>query len=219
MSDASSPLAASVKGMRDYYPAFPLSFKDANEGRQAVWTGRVQPIRTMERLEDLLDDIHCERPFYVLPGGEVLHHPECAEEHTHHGWAEKLTNPHAVYELEVRYGGGRRHPKVYVRDPAIPEGKRRHMFGDGSICPYAPWQPIWQWEEHTVVDYMGHALGWLIKWMVWDQADIWIGPEMEHDPRFLLRTIGPNKPCWCGSGAKYKKCHRSTDEDSARVRS
>jgi methionyl aminopeptidase len=22
---------------------------------------------------------------------------------------------------------------------------------------------------------------------------------------------GPNEPCWCGSGAKYKKCHRSRD--------
>ena len=22
----------------------------------------------------------------------------------------------------------------------------------------------------------------------------------------------PNKPCWCGSGKKYKKCHKSFDE-------
>jgi hypothetical protein len=205
--------------MRDYYPAFSLSFKDANEDQQAVWTGKVQPIRTTERLEDLLDDIHCERPFYVLSGGEVLHHPECEAEHTSHGWAEKLTNPYAVYELEVRHGGGRRHPKVYVRDPVIPEEKRRHMFGDGSICPYAPWQPIWLWEEHTVVDYMGHTLGWLIKWMVWEQVGAWVGLEIDHDPRFLLRNIGSNKPCWCGSGKKYKKCHRASDEESARGKS
>jgi methionyl aminopeptidase len=25
---------------------------------------------------------------------------------------------------------------------------------------------------------------------------------------------GPNEPCWCGSGAKYKKCHRGEDAQS-----
>lgn len=27
---------------------------------------------------------------------------------------------------------------------------------------------------------------------------------------------GPNDPCWCGSGTKYKKCHRSADESELR---
>lgn len=218
MTDDPSRLDASLEGMQAYYPAFSVRVSASGTERQAVWTGRVKPVQTSDRLEDLLDDIHHERPFYILPGGEVLHHPECEASHTHHGWAEKLTKPHAVYELEVRYGGGRQHPRAYVLDPVLPEEKRRHMFGDGSICPYAPWRQVWRWEAHTVVDYMTHALGWLIKWTVWDQVGVWIGPEMEHDPGFLLRTIGPNKPCWCGSGKKYKKCHRRTDEQSARER-
>src|SRR5919198_1150635 len=29
---------------------------------------------------------------------------------------------------------------------------------------------------------------------------------------------GPNEPCWCGSGTKYKKCHRSADEAELRRR-
>jgi len=219
MTNASPRLQASIEGMRDYYPALSPSIVETEVGRHAVWVGRVQPVRTTNKLEDLLDDIHCERPFYILPGGEVLHHPACAVTHTHHGWSEKLSDPHSIYELEVRYSGGKRHPKVYVRDPVIPDGKRRHMFGNGSICPYAPWQQVWRWEEHTVVDYMGHTLGWLIKWTVWNQAGVWIGPELDHDPRFLLRTVGPNKPCWCGSGEKYKKCHRTEDESKARARS
>lgn len=216
MADDSPRLDASIEGMRAYYPAFHLCVVVMDGRRQAIWTGRVQPIQTTDRLEELLDDIHNEHNFYVLPGGEVLHHPTCTASHTNHGWAEKLTNPHAVYELEVRYGGDREHPKAYVRDPLLPEDNRPHTFGDGSICPYAPWQLIWQWEEHTVVDYMVHALGWLIKWTVWTQARIWIGPEMSHEPSFLLRTIGPNKPCWCGSGKKYKKCHRRGDENNTR---
>lgn len=209
-------LEASIDGMRSYYPAFSFSVVESATQSQGIWTGKVQPIRTTDKLEELLDDIHHERPFYILPDGDVLHHPRCVASHTHHGWAERLANPHIVYELEVRYGGGMQHPRAYVLAPVFPKEKRRHMFGDGSICPYAPWQQIWRWEEHTVVDYMAHALSWLIKWTVWEQSSIWIGSEMSHDPRSLLRAIGPNKPCWCGSGKKYKKCHRSTDEDNAR---
>ncbi len=29
---------------------------------------------------------------------------------------------------------------------------------------------------------------------------------------------GPNEPCWCGSGTKYKKCHRSADQVELRKR-
>jgi hypothetical protein len=215
MTDDSSRLAASIEGMQAYYPALHLSIVKTEAGKLAIWRGRVQPIRTAERLEELLDDIYHERPFYILTGGEVLHHPSCRASHTSR-LGRKMTNPHAVYELEIRYSGGSRHPKAYVREPILSEKKRKHIFGDGSICPYAPWRQVWRWEYHTVVDYMAHALGWLIKWTVWDQADIWIGPEINHDPRWLLRTIGPNKPCWCGSGKKYKKCHRPTDEDKTR---
>lgn len=212
MSVTSPRLEASIEGMRDYYPAFSLSLVETGAGGLTVWTGRVQPIRTADRLEDLLDDIHQERSYYILPGGEVLHHPTCKTSHVQHGWAEKLTNPHAVYELEIRYGGGKRHPRAYVRDPVV-HGKRvPHTFSDGSICPYAPWRQVWLWEKHTVVDYMGHVLGWLIKRTVWEQIDMWLGPEVSHDPRFLLRSIGPNQQCWCGSGDKYKKCHRRSDE-------
>ncbi|HYX72866.1 MAG TPA: SEC-C domain-containing protein [Nitrososphaera sp.] len=218
MVDASPRLKASIEGMRDYYPAFSLKVVPTEIGEVAIWKGRVRPIQTTDGLEQLLDDIHHERPFYILPGGEVLHHPKCVEIHVNHKWAEKLTNPQAVYELEIRYSGGQRHPRAFMRDPVLPERKRPHTFGDGAICPYAPWQQVWWWEDHTVVDYMGHALGWLIKWTVWSQTEIWIGPEMRHDPRFLLRSVGPNKQCWCGSGKKYKKCCRVHDETKTIIR-
>lgn len=31
-----------------------------------------------------------------------------------------------------------------------------------------------------------------------------------------MRGPGPNDPCWCGSGRKYKKCHRDQDDASPR---
>ncbi len=35
-------------------------------------------------------------------------------------------------------------------------------------------------------------------------------------PTKPARAPGPNEPCWCGSGTKYKKCHRDADS-AARV--
>ena len=152
-----------------------------------------------------------------MPGGEVLHHPECTAHHKSHDWIDKLTRPYGIFDLKISYSGGKQHPTAYVIEPEIPEDKRWHMFGNGAVCPYAPWLEIWKWQEHTVVDYLGHALGWLIKWMVRDQAGIWIGPEMSHESAFLLRNISRNDQCWCGSGKKYKKCHRERDEKQSRT--
>ena len=104
------------------------------------------------------------------------------------------------------------HPKVFVRSPVLQPHKARHLFRDGSICPFAPWENVWLWSRDTVVDYMGHAVVWLIKWIVWDQTGVWIGPEMSHAPGFLLKTIQRNQQCWCGSGLKYKKCHLAQDQ-------
>ena len=36
--------------------------------------------------------------------------------------------------------------------------------------------------------------------------------------RNTKRRPGPNKPCWCGSGKKYKHCHRREDQLSGRFR-
>ncbi|HEX5081580.1 MAG TPA: hypothetical protein VFY40_06015, partial [Blastocatellia bacterium] len=64
-----------------------------------------------------------------------------------------MDDPFVSFELEVRCGGGKRHPKVFVRRPVLPPHKTRHLFGDGSICPYAPWENVWLWDRDTVVDY------------------------------------------------------------------
>ncbi|MHB8878320.1 MAG: type I methionyl aminopeptidase, partial [Myxococcaceae bacterium] len=33
----------------------------------------------------------------------------------------------------------------------------------------------------------------------------------------MSKSPGPNEPCWCGSGKKYKKCHRDRDVEAARA--
>ena len=40
---------------------------------------------------------------------------------------------------------------------------------------------------------------------------LWIGPDVPHDAETLLRLVAPGDPCHCGSGRKYKQCHRPHD--------
>ena len=37
-------------------------------------------------------------------------------------------------------------------------------------------------------------------------------PRVGKDCLFLMKRIGRNDPCWCGSGKKYKKCHMDFDQ-------
>lgn len=204
-------LEASINEMGRFYPSFSLSGSPIGTGPVAVWKGWVQPIQSAAELEQLLDDIYHDRPVYIAEGGEVLHMPGCTASHSPHEWIERLSNPYAVYKLEVKYGGGKAHPRAYVRVPSLPLRRWKHIFKDGEICPYPPWEDVWSWETNTVVDYMDHALVWLIKSTAWLQAGVWIGSELGHEPHFLLGTIGPMQGCWCGSGEQYGNCHRPSD--------
>lgn len=149
-------------------------------------------------------------------GGVVEHRPDCVAEHCHHDWMERVKAPYVKYKLEVQYGGGKMHPRAYVRDPVAPLFKRRkHHFNDGALCAYPPWSGVWQWQKDTVAHFMSHAVEWLMKWTIWMQAGVWLGPEMGHEPSFLLREIRPDQECHCGSGNQYGSCHKP--EDMARL--
>lgn len=213
---SSSRFEASILAMEKYFPNFSLNISNNSSGPEARWRGAVQPIQTTNHLEELLDDIAVERLFYIQQGGIVFHHPNCKESHQNHNWSEKITNPGITFDLEVNYGGGMNHPKAFVLSPLIPSRKRKHMNFDGSICAYAPWRDAWNWKRDTVVDFMGLVLGWLIKWIVWDQTEIWIGEEVSHNTLYLLQAIRPDKQCWCSSGKMYKRCHQKSDELNAR---
>lgn len=215
MMENGTRLEASINAMRRYFPNLSLSIRPTSSGSIAVWEGRVQPIQSPENLPELLDDIHRGRHVQIIAGGEVKHHHSCFAHHQQHRWFDQLGDLRVRYDLGVMYDGSQIHPKTFVHNLIIPPHGKKHLNNDESICPYAPWEQIWLWNRDTVVDYLGHALTWLIKWTVWCQTAIWIGPDIRHDPAFLVRTIGRNQECRCGSGKKYKKCHLSYDEKMA----
>ncbi len=53
---------------------------------------------------------------------------------------------------------------------------------------------------------------WLVKHMIYVRTSEWPGPEAPHEPEELIREVGVNEPCPCGSGKKFKKCHRKNLE-------
>ena len=217
MGLTTSRLEASVEAMRVYFPEFSLSGLPLGTGAVAVWKGWVQPIQSVEHLEALLDDLHHGRPVMMQAGGVIEHNPGCTARHCHHDWMEKVSAPSPRYRLEVQYGGGEAHPRAYVRTPMVPYFRReKHHYVDGALCAYPPWKGVWQWDRDTVVTFMSHAAEWLVKWTVWEQAGVWLGAEMGHDPAFLLREIKPDQECYCGQGKQYQHCHRPADAAQSR---
>lgn len=209
MAGHCSRLDASIEAMRQFYPQFSVSGSPLGTGNCAVWKGWVQPIRDNLNLEELLDDLACDRPVEVLPGGEVRHASNCKAKHRDHDWMEDVCDPLTRYKLEVRYSGTQKHPRGFVREPILSSPK--HMWGDNAICGYPAWENVWLWEKHTVVDFMDHALVWLVKTTVWNQTKVWIGSERPHDLPFLLASIRLNQQCRCGSGEPYGTCHGPKD--------
>ena len=215
MSHSPERVEASVQAMRVNYPLFSVGGRPLGTGVDAVWKGWLQPIRTRENLEWILADIAQHRTVRILQNGEVVHDPSCSRKHPDVLGTKKLKKPDQAFKIKIVYSGGKDHPQAYVTDPVIPAEKRKHMFADGAVCAYPPWQNVWDWQKHTVSDFADQTAIWLVKWNVWRETRIWLGGEMQHNKVFLYLTLRPSDQCWCTSGEQYGTCHRMLDEREA----
>lgn len=197
--------------MKANYPTFSVGGRPIGTGAEALWQGWIQPIRCLGNLEFLLADLAQNRKVRILPGGEIVHHPNCQRKHQELPWIKKLKKPDRAFKIKITYGGGSRHPRAYIIYPVIPPEEREHMFGDGAICAYPPWQGVWDWQINTVADFTDQTAIWLVKWNVWQQTEAWLGDEMRHEKAFLLFNIKVTDQCWCSSGRQYGVCHRISD--------
>ncbi len=212
-----SRLQKSIEEMAEFCPNLVYeAVPPAGDG--GIWRGRIQPVVSHGHLEEILDDIHHHRLVYGAPRGELRHHDSCAGPHCRHDWMDQITDLRIPFEIEISHDGSREQPKCWVVSPHIPPEKRRHMWADGSICPFLASDDAWVWNRDTVADFVPYVSSWLVTWAVFDQTGVWIAGEHQSTPEYHLEVIKASHQCWCRSGRKYRKCHMRADQTEAATR-
>jgi len=205
-----SRLQKSVEDMAAFCPA--LRYSPESGGAGGWWSGPLTPVRSAERLLDLLDDIHHHRPVYTVMGAELRHLPSCREGHCPHSWMDRIRPQDLVRTFEARfyYSGGHDDPRCWIAGIDLTNGQ--HMWSDGSICPFMSASTTWDWMLNTMADFAGHVSVFLVSWMVFQSTSLWIVGEHGNSGTYHLSMIRPNDLCWCRSGKKYRKCHMQHDQ-------
>lgn len=203
-------LARSADAMRLSYPQLTFVTESVAGLKAGVWRGVIRPIQSLEPLGEILDDIAHGRVVRVV-GGEVRHHPDCREQHHRQSWMDRVVAWRIQFHLKVRWDGGNADPRCWIVAPPVwtPE-RKKHIWGDGSICPFMS-SEAWDADRDDVVDFMAHVSVWLVKWMLWDQTDMWMGPEHAFSPEHHVASLQPTDCCWCRSGREYARCHLAVD--------
>jgi hypothetical protein len=197
-----------VESVQKNYPSLEF-LSEVNEDSQNLrWEGWVQPIRSVENLSAILDDIENDRAVIISNGGNITHDPNCQIEHSEHRLINKVTNVSRLFKISIEDFCSNHQPYARVLEPEITEGLRKHTWGTNGICGFEPWKYPWDANTSSIVEFIDHCVIWLFKWNVFAETSEWIGSETPHDEKFLLNTIQPNQSCYCGNGRKYANCHR-----------
>jgi len=200
-----------VESVELKYPSLKLVSDLDDASKNLVWEGWVQPIRSIEHLSAILDDLENDRAVIISGDGEISHNPQCSIEHFEHRLLSQLTSPTRLFKIRVEDFGDNQLPVTRVLEPQITKELCRHTWGVDEICGFAPWEYPWDSNTSSIVEFIDHMMIWLIKWNVFAQTSEWIGSEKRHDKKFLIKTIRPTQPCYCGSGKLYELCHRIDD--------
>jgi len=176
------------------------------------WSGPITPIKSTERLLDLLDDIHHNNAVYMASGAELRHLRACGKTHCKHPWMEGIQPEDFLrtFDARITYSGGRDDPRCWITGIDLTNG--RHMWTDGSICPFLSSSNTWNWMVDTVTDFAGHVAVFLVSWVTFQRTGAWIVGEHSISGTYHLNTIRPYDLCWCRSGRKYRKCHMRQDQ-------
>jgi hypothetical protein len=199
--------------MQSAYPS--LGVVSGKDIGSLIWEGWLQPIRSADELDALLDDLDNDRSVDIVRGElyELKHDRDCQVIHPQHRVRTQIKEPIRLFRVRVEDFGDRRTPQARVLEPPIPTDERRHNLGPDGICGFAPWEHPWDPDVSQIVDFVDHSLIWLFKQTVYSQSKHWLGSEIPHSAKFLLKTIKPTQPCYCGSGTNYADCHRAANRN------
>jgi hypothetical protein len=203
-------LDQSIKAMAERFPKFAYSETTVAGVRQGRWVGDLQPIATPDVPWDLLADLQSNRPVFVLDGGTVVHLDGCNASHLQLDLPLQPVDLHVNFCLEAVYNGTTALPLCRILSPVIPLKKMNHVWGNGAMCAFIA--SDFDWMRETVADCMNHHAIWLVKQIVFLKTGTWLGSQHINDPAYHLSILKPNDKCWCGSGHRYKRCHRPEEE-------
>jgi SEC-C motif-containing protein len=207
-------IEANSRAVAVRYPQFKVVEPPPGSGSVQAWEGAIQPFPNDRELGAILEDLEIGMEVIVKLGGALAHDPRCGRWHSVPPYLNLVGPADASFQLQVLAFPAKRHPRAFSVRPRISPGRypcHPHLFVDGALCPYLPSDNVWSWGRNTVADFLDYISIWLAKHLVWERTGacrggIWIGPYARHEPRDLLRNVGRNDQCPCGSGEKYKRC-------------
>lgn len=200
---------------RIWYPTSEWRERTEAGARLETWQVIIEPVPPPDELAAVLADLHRDGYLNVEPGGRLRHDPRCHAAHKLPDPLRDIAIPSAAFLVEAAFHPAPRYPVVRVLDPEV---SRRtypdhpHFYHPDVVCPFFPGDGTWRWSKDLVVDYFDHVAVWLVKSSVWlatrarTGIGTWIGPDVDHDPRFLLRVVDRRDPCPCASGHPYGRC-------------
>ena len=196
------------------YPQFEAIEPPPSSEAILAWEGVLQPFSDCSKLGFILDDLRMDRSVQVQ-AGSLSHDPDCKAVHRPLPFLDRLRPSEAHFKITVLAYAPKRHPQAFGKSPEIT--KRRfpfhdHINTDGSICPYSANETHLPWHGQTLPTFLDYVAIWAAKHHVWEMTGsnpnaTWLGSVAPHTPSEMLRQVGRNEPCPCGSGKKFKKCH------------
>jgi hypothetical protein len=197
-----------IASMNRAYPS--LHLVSGENAESIVWEGWLQPVRSFDNPDALLDDLENDREVEIIHGDkiEIVHDSACKHVHNPHRLAGRITSVSDLFKIRIEVPPDGLMPTATILDPPIPPTLRRHTWGENGACPYAPWKYPWNSGSSSVVEFVNHVLIWRFKWNVYSDTGEWLGNEEEHDDAILLKGIKACDQCYCGSGQAYEACHR-----------
>jgi hypothetical protein len=125
-----------------------------------------------------------------------------------------------LFELLAAYRGaeGEEFARELFQSHAKQLSSRARIFCQTlfEVLKEAPPPPAPEQQALTVYDLCAGKVKWA-------EPETGLHSDSDEEASFAppevparKRDIGRNDPCWCGSGKKYKKCHRDADERAAK---
>ncbi len=217
----------------DVYPGAQWQDIVDEQSKTRAWLLTMAPIPEASELSTILFDLQQNKGASIGHQGKIFHSEiQCSERTESHQqlfpnvkiWQHHFT-VQLIYRKPPQGALFSTQPKARILSPEISAKKypsHPHIYSnitrtDSWACPLSPQHTEWSYKKGATIEYLDQLSIWILKTMVWVATGgvvgigKWVGADTPHNKSYLLKTVGPSEPCWCGSGRKYSNCHLQPD--------